>query len=191
MPEKKNIRLNKFLSNLIFKPKPIKLGDIILVPLSEKYLDFYHQLYSAPETVRYQRVIRCANKKQSLAQLKSRLNRWRKGRAFYYVVMYKNKKVGGFSINRINYSKRYFSLGFVITKKFWGRGIATKLVNRFVKYAGRELKPKTIKANCMANNQAVQKVLAKAGFNKVYTRRKGAKIRNKWHDVYYYRCQKL
>lgn len=181
---------NEFLKNLFFNAKSIKLGDIILVPLSEKHLDFYHQIYSSLETVRYQRVIRCVNKKQSLAQLRSRLTRRQKGRAFYYIVKYRNKAVGGFSINHINYSQRYFSIGFVIIKKFWGQGIATKLVNRFIEYAFKKLRSRMIKANCMAGNRAVQKVLVKTGFNMVYTRLKGAKIKGKWHNVYYYRCQK-
>lgn len=181
---------SKFLQNLFANPKPLRLGDITLIPLEQKHLDFYHQLYSSAETVRYQRIYRCADKKQSLIQLRSRLIHWKKGKEAYYIVKQKNITVGGFSINRINYSQRFFSIGFVILKKFWGQEIATKLVERFVKYAILDLKLEMIKANCMAGNKAVQKVLTKASFKQVYTRRKGAKIKGKWHDVYYYHLQK-
>ncbi|MBU1149177.1 GNAT family N-acetyltransferase [Patescibacteria group bacterium] len=181
---------NKFLQNQFNNPQPIKLRDFKLEPLDPKHLGIYHQIYSSPETVRYQRVNRCTNKTQSLDQLKSRLARRDQAKASYYIVYHHNKPVGGFSINRINYSQRHFSIGFGILKKYWGRGLATKLVTRFTAWAYQNVKPSVIKANTMKGNLASQQVLQRAGFSRYYTRRKGAEIRGKRHDVYYYRLPK-
>ncbi|MFH1598542.1 MAG: GNAT family N-acetyltransferase [Patescibacteria group bacterium] len=177
---------NKFLQNLSNNIKPIKLGDVILVPLEQKHLSFYYKLYSSPTTVKYQRVNRCQNLNEAKKQLALRLWRRKRGRTFYWLIKYRGKLVGGFSVNRINYQKQFFSIGIAVLNKFAGQGIATKVVRRFTRYAFNNLKPTVIKANCAGDNSAIQKVLLGGGFTRYLSRKQGMKIDQKWHCAHFY-----
>lgn len=179
---------NKFIQDIFGDTVPIKLGDITLIPLNKKHLDFYYQLYSLPKVVKYQRVDRCRHKNDAAYHIKSRLNRQCRHQSFYWVISHCGRQVGGFCLNRIKANQRYFSIGFTIQPKWWDRGLATSVVKRFCRYAFQSFQPTVIRANCAEKNLASRRVLEKSGFVHCYTRKRGVRIGKKWQTEYFYRC---
>ena len=73
----------------------------------------------------------------------------------------------GLMIIYINIIDNQLNLGYLLKKKSWGKGYATKVVNAFISYCKENLKDSDIQsiiAGCAVDNIGSQKVLTKNGF---------------------------
>ncbi|MBW3012671.1 GNAT family N-acetyltransferase [Candidatus Woesearchaeota archaeon] len=61
-------------------------------------------------------------------------------------------------------SKKCYELGYVVCRRFWKKGVATKAVKLMVGHGFKKMKIKKIWAGVLSNNPASKKVLEKCGF---------------------------
>jgi [ribosomal protein S5]-alanine N-acetyltransferase len=74
--------------------------------------------------------------------------------------------IGSITLNQgKGYSSCRAELGFVLAKKYWGKGIATAAVKKAIKMGFKDLDISRIEALVDPENIASQKVIIKAGMN--------------------------
>ena len=83
----------------------------------------------------------------------------------YFVVMKNNKIIGciGFNGNTARKMKHYGTIGISVLKEYWGRGIATALLEKLISWA-KEKGIKKINLDVFENNKRAIKLYEKFGF---------------------------
>ena len=83
----------------------------------------------------------------------------------YFVVMKNNKMIGciGFNGNTARKMKHYGTIGISVLKEYWGRGIATALLEKLISWA-KEKGIKKINLDVFENNKRAIKLYEKFGF---------------------------
>jgi 8-oxo-dGTP diphosphatase len=92
---------------------------------------------------------------------------WAERNAFRFVIILKNKIVGGIGLERHN--NTIFDLGYWIARRHWDKDIATEAVFAIIDFAYEQLAVSRITASCHEENQRSEKVLLKANFSRVGT----------------------
>lgn len=89
------------------------------------------------------------------------------GNCLFFGIFWKenNKHIGNIKLEPIDFKKKSADLGIMIgDKDFWGKGIATEVVNLLAEYAFRELGLKEIKLGVISENKSAINVYKKCGF---------------------------
>jgi len=83
----------------------------------------------------------------------------------YFVVMKNNKMIGciGFNGNTARKMKHYGTIGISVLKEYWGRGIATALLEKLISWS-KEKGIKKINLDVFENNERAIKLYEKFGF---------------------------
>ena len=83
----------------------------------------------------------------------------------YFVVMKNSKIIGciGFNGNTTRKMKHYGTIGISVLKEYWGRGIATALLEKLISWA-KEKGIKKINLDVFENNERAIKLYEKFGF---------------------------
>ena len=83
----------------------------------------------------------------------------------YFVVMKNNKMIGciGFNGNTARKMKHYGTIGISVLKEYWGRGIATTLLEKLISWS-KETGIKKINLDVFENNERAIKLYEKFGF---------------------------
>ena len=83
----------------------------------------------------------------------------------YFVVMKNSKIIGciGFNGNTARKMKHYGTIGISVLKEYWGRGIATALLEKLISWA-KEKGIKKINLDVFENNERALKLYEKFGF---------------------------
>ena len=83
----------------------------------------------------------------------------------YFVVMKNNKMIGciGFNGNTARKMKHYGTIGISVLKEYWGRGVATALLEKLISWA-KEKGIKKINLDVFENNKRAIKLYEKFGF---------------------------
>ena len=83
----------------------------------------------------------------------------------YFVVMKNNKIIGciGFNGNTARKMKHYGTIGISVLKEYWGRGIATTLLEKLISWS-KEKGIKKINLDVFENNERAIKLYEKFGF---------------------------
>ena len=83
----------------------------------------------------------------------------------YFVVMKNSKIIGciGFNGNTARKMKHYGTIGISVLKEYWGRGIATTLLEKLISWA-KEKGIKKINLDVFENNERAIKLYKKFGF---------------------------
>jgi len=83
----------------------------------------------------------------------------------YFVVMKNNKMIGciGFNGNTARKMKHYGTIGISVLKEYWGRGVATALLEKLISWA-KEKGIKKINLDVFENNERAIKLYEKFGF---------------------------
>ena len=83
----------------------------------------------------------------------------------YFVVMKNNKMIGciGFNGNTARKMKHYGTIGISVLKEYWGRGIATTLLEKLISWS-KEKGIKKINLDVFENNESAIKLYEKFGF---------------------------
>lgn len=83
--------------------------------------------------------------------------------------------IGDISVVRINQDTNACSLGYVLSKKYWGRGLMTEALHAVIKYLITQVDFNRVEARHDSNNPASGKVMKKAGMKYEGTLRKAGK----------------
>ena len=103
-----------------------------------------------------------------------------------YTIIYNSKVVGGCGIKINQHRKHIGEIGYFIDEKYWGKGIATKVVKLLEKEGFKKLGLKRIEIIMDKRNIASKKVAIKNNYKKEGILRKYIENNNKLNDSYLY-----
>jgi len=97
-----------------------------------------------------------------------------------------NKVIG--TISFMNYTPEHsrVEVGFVISKKYWGRGFMTEVLKEVIKFGFEKLKINRIEAFCNSENAASAKVMEKSGMKLEGMSREYLFVKGKFWDMKIY-----
>lgn len=105
---------------------------------------------------------------------------------YTFAVTANGKHIGGAGF-RINLAFPHkCEIGYFVDRKYWGKGIATKIVGLLEKYIAENLNIVRIEIPMAKENISSRKVAIKAGYKKEGLMRKYVKIGDRYHDSYLY-----
>jgi len=94
--------------------------------------------------------------------------------------------IGGISLRNINLPDSNAETGYMLGRKFWGRGYASEALQLVLRFAFVELDLHRVYAVVQETNKASIKMLERAGFTHESVMREANRMNNRWHDVYSY-----
>jgi len=97
-----------------------------------------------------------------------------------------NKLIGTIDLRGLNSSNRCGDSGYVISKKYWGKGIVSEAFKRIIMFGFVELDLNRIEAYCEHVNIGSWKVLEKSGLIYEGTLREKVFIKNKFRTMKMY-----
>ena len=104
-----------------------------------------------------------------------------------FVIANDKEMFGAIGINPQDDVNRFSAeIGYWIGEPFWGKGIATRALKAFTKFAFGKFGLNRIFANVFEGNIASEKVLLKAGYTKEATLKKAVLKEEKFLDQYIY-----
>lgn len=100
----------------------------------------------------------------------------------------KNEKilVGGITVRKWNDANRCGDIGYVLSKRYWNKGIATEALRTVILFGFEKLCLNRIEAHCDENNIASYKVMEKAGMKYEGTLREKVFVKNKFVNMKVY-----
>jgi ribosomal-protein-alanine N-acetyltransferase len=97
-----------------------------------------------------------------------------------------NKLIGAISIRNWNDINSCADAGYIIARKYWGRGITTEALKTVIKFSFENLHANRVEAHCDENNSASFRVMEKAGMKYEGTHREKFFIKGKFISVRFY-----
>lgn len=94
--------------------------------------------------------------------------------------------IGGIRLGSQSEQHRDASLGYILRRDLWGRGIITEAARALVAYGFEELALHRIWAICDVRNVGSQRVLEKLGMRREAHLREHLWVRGEWRDSYLY-----
>jgi ribosomal-protein-alanine N-acetyltransferase len=91
--------------------------------------------------------------------------------------------IGGIGLEVISKKHRCIEVGYWLSRKYRGRGIASEAVRLALWFGFKKLKLVRIQAHVMNGNEASVRVLEKCGFTYEGTERMRIKHRGRWRDL--------
>jgi [ribosomal protein S5]-alanine N-acetyltransferase len=77
-------------------------------------------------------------------------------------------------------------LGYVLSKRYWGRGLAPEAVRAVIRFGFERVGLNRIEARCISENAASARVMEKAGMNYEGTLRQREFIKGEYRDMRHY-----
>lgn len=105
---------------------------------------------------------------------------------FAILLKEENKVIGGISIRKWNDNNRCADIGYVLSSKYWGRGIITEAIKRIIKYGFEDLNVNRIEAHCDENNIGSYRAMEKAGMKYEGTLREKTFMKGKFINMKFY-----
>jgi ribosomal-protein-alanine N-acetyltransferase len=96
------------------------------------------------------------------------------------------KIIGGISIREWNDQNMCADVGYVLSKKYWGKGYTTEALKEVIKFGFENLNANRIEAHCDEDNIASYKVMEKAGMKYEGTLRRKVLVKNKFVNMKFY-----
>ena len=127
-------------------------------------------LFEMMQDAEYQKYYPSSLVAQNLEEQKKSLNHYiaqmNKEISYYFIIYVGKEKAGLLDIYKIDKRNHRSGIGYGITKKYWGKGVATKAVKEATKFA-KKIGIHALEASAHPKNKASQKVLLKNGFKKI------------------------
>jgi ribosomal-protein-alanine N-acetyltransferase len=118
-----------------------------------------------PEVTKYLAWKPTGKVEDTRSHLRSSILAWEEGRAFQWVILQKKgRRLLGAVGARVDGHK--LELGYVLAKKFWGKGYMTEAVKAIVAWALTEKDVYRVWAVCDIDNPASARVMEKAGLKR-------------------------
>ncbi|MDD7795361.1 GNAT family N-acetyltransferase [Clostridium sp. 'White wine YQ'] len=159
---------------------------LLLRKLSITDVDELFEVFSDEETTYHVPREKHENKNVTYNHLKNLIKGMNEGRSLVWSVIDKvdNRIIGTVSC----YFKldKAASIGSVISRQYWGRGIASEALNEVIKFGFDRMEFIRIEGKCEASNIASEKVLKKLGMTYEGTLRKEVIIKGQPRDAKVY-----
>ncbi len=96
------------------------------------------------------------------------------------------KLVGAISIRNWNDQNKCGDIGYVLSKKYWGKGITTEALRTIIQFGFGKLNINRMEAHCDENNPASYRVMEKAGMRYEGTLREKVFIKGRFVTIRFY-----
>jgi ribosomal-protein-alanine N-acetyltransferase len=106
----------------------------------------------------------------------------KKQNRYYLIALLGKEKIGIIDIYNISKEDERGAVGYAISKKYRGKGFATKIIKKAILFVKRKIKIHAIEATVDPKNIASKKTLEKIGFKSVGIMKKYSKVNNKYTD---------
>lgn len=123
------------------------------------------------------------DEREFLRGLKKRIA---KGTEYSFAVVVNGEHVGGAGINMREAFPYRCEIGYFIARKYWGKGIATKVVGLIEEFIAENLDVVRVTINMAKENVSSRKVAIKSGYKNEGLMKKYLKIGDKYHDCHLY-----
>ena len=135
-----------------------------MAPLGVDYLDSVNEYALDYENTKYMCHLPKRDSDETLSFLRDVGAEWEKDTPGFYefAVLYKNSQIGAVSIY---FENGVGELGWIINRKFWGKGFATEAAKALVEYFSIHGHRRFI-AHCDTENVASYKVMEKLGMTR-------------------------
>jgi ribosomal-protein-alanine N-acetyltransferase len=144
----------------------------------------YIQWMNDPDIVQY---MECRFQKWTAQDLEDYIVKMEKSEAdHFFAIIDKQSQdyIGNIKIGPVNQHHKYASLGLMIgDKNFWGKGLATEVIQLATQYAFDNLKIRKMTAGCYANNKGSCRAFEKAGFEQEGVLKNHYKDATKYNDA--------
>jgi RimJ/RimL family protein N-acetyltransferase len=94
--------------------------------------------------------------------------------------------IGAIELRMKDEKNRTADIGYVLTRKYWGRGHMTEALRAILDAAFRRLKFHRVVATCDSRNHASYRVMEKVGMRREAHFRKDVLEKGEWRDSYLY-----
>jgi len=160
-------------------------GDFILRKLRTTDSKDIASYCNNKEFSKYTRMIPYPYKlKHAIKFIKDSQKKWKKGEHYCYGIQHEGHIIGAIGV--MVRSPHIAELGYSISKKYWGKGIATRLVKTVMKNAFKELKLNKIYARCNPKNIGSKKVMENVGMKYEGCMREQEEIKGEFWDILQY-----
>lgn len=145
----------------------IKTERLTLRPMTLGYLDSVHAYVSDLENTRYMCFLPNETREETEEFIRRAEAERGKPKPSYYefVVLRSDVHVGAVSLYWLE--DGVWELGWIVNKRFWGRGYATEAAQALMGWGRRELGMKRVIAQCDGENDASRRVMEKLGMRRV------------------------
>lgn len=146
----------------------IETKSLSLLPLGPEYLLSVHDYASDLENTKFMVFLPNTDINETAEFLDNCRVEWQKNRPMYYefAILKDNEHIGAVSVYMSDdYAEG--ELGWIINKKYWGKGYATEAAKAVFDFAVEKLRVKRIFAHCDSENVASYKVMEKLGMSLV------------------------
>jgi len=140
---------------------------LLIRPLGPEYLDTYNEYALSPENARYMCFLPHDNGEESLEFLKKVEAEWAKPdpKVYEFAIICNGEHIGGISVH-MDYGKPV--LGWIINRKYWGRGFAYESAKAVMDYFSANLGIEYFCAYCDTRNTASYRLMEKLGMKRVH-----------------------
>ena len=164
----------------------IETSRLFLRKLSLTDADELFEVFSDEETTHYVPREKHEDKMVTTNHLENLIKRMDEGKSFVWSVIEKieNRVIG--TVNLYFKQDRAASIGAVIHREYWGRGIASEALKEVIRFGFDIMKLIRIEGKCESHNIASEKMLKKLGMTYEGTLRKEVIIKGTSRDAKVY-----
>lgn len=120
----------------------------------------------------------------AVAFIKDSQKKWKSGERYTYGIQYQGRIIGAIGV--MMRSPRVAELGYSLSRKYWGKGIITRLVKTVINVSFKELKLHKIFARCNPENKGSEKVMKNVGMKYEAYMREHEEIKGEFWDLIQY-----
>jgi len=141
-------------------------------------LDDWYNLQSDPEVIKYLGDGRTRSKLEIEKNLSKTIKHYHQYNFSFFDIYENNTFIGLAGLFHLEFDEKNedIEIGYVLHKKFWGKGYATELTKKIIHYGLYQLRLEYLVACCHSDNTASSKVMLKCGmkylkkykYNRVY-----------------------
>ncbi len=162
----------------------IKTQQLVLKPISIEQTNELHKIYSNKEVQKHtdNEITISENDTKNLIVFfnKKAVN----NTLIFLGIFFKNKLIGTIKIYHINFKHSFASLGILLDKDYWHKGIMQEALIPFFDYYFNKLNFNRIEAQTFVENYAAIKLFEKLGFKNEGRLRQNFLILGKFEDSY-------
>lgn len=151
-----------------FSQENLDAASLRLRPLERSDAEALYAIHSDPEVMKYSTIRPRSSVEQAHELVESSLAAMRAGRhlCFGIVPISAGRVVGTCTLFHIYKASRRAEVGFVLGKRFWGRGYMTEALSALLDYGFSTLDMNRVEADTDPRNLAAARLLERLGFIK-------------------------
>ena len=162
----------------------IETPHLLLKPISIKQGNELFKIYSNKEIQKYTDNELINNERDTEKLIISSIEKANNKKLIFLGIFLNNKLIGTISIYHIDFKHSFSSLGILLEKQFWRKGIMQEALTYFLDYYFNKLNFNRIEAQTFVENYPAIKLFEKLGFKNEGKLRQNFLIAGKYEDSY-------